>query len=209
MPVTARGDTALEANPKALQAARNARIALGTPYVYGGRQFGLGVDCSGLCLIAYRMAGVNIPGDTFTQWDAGWPRVKKGTEIPGDLIFSYWGEGGNGPGHVVMSLGRGMVIAADHAGTVVHIESASIFDSVYVGSRRVLPAVGQSGATSGGGTTAGSTGGGSSAISSIGSALDFLGSWHTWYRFGLVLGGVVAIIGGLYLLVHRGTGGLV
>jgi hypothetical protein len=197
-----KADTALEANPKALQAVRNARMALGTPYVYGGTQFGVGVDCSGLCFVAYRMAGAAIPRTTYTQWDAGWPSVKHGDEIPGDLVYSYANEGGvPGPGHVVMSLGDGNVIAADHTGSVVHVESIHVFDNVYVGSRRPLPAVGQGATPSSSGGTG--DGGGSSALGSISSGFSFLTDWHTWYRFGIILGGVIAVVGAMYLLVHK------
>src|SRR5579862_702282 len=107
----------MQPDPKAYAAARYAKLALGKPYVWGGTNYNLGVDCSGLCFTAYRMAGYPIPRTSEEQFNIG-TAVSKGREIPGDLIFSYPNEGGvPGPGHVVMSLGNGKVISADHTGT--------------------------------------------------------------------------------------------
>lgn len=183
------------AAPQAQAAARYARLALGTPYVWGGTNFEKGVDCSGLCYRAYQMAGVPIPRTSQEQFAIGTP-VARGTEIPGDLIFSYNNEGGvAGPGHVVMSLGGGSVIAADHTGTVVHIEPASTFNSVYVGSRRVVPATGQAVGSS-------SPGGSSSGGGGLSSDLGALTNPHTYFRIGEVLLGVILVFIGFIRLTH-------
>ena len=168
-------------NPVAVRAVRIARTALGTPYQYGGIAYDRGVDCSGLTYVAYQRAGHAIPRTSFAQYQIGEP-VDKGSEIAGDLIFSY--REAMGPGHVVMSIGGGKVIAADHTGTVVRIESASIFDSVYVGSRRVVPSSGMQ-------TVSSSGGGGASWLS----AFAGLGNWF-------VRGGKVLL--GLFLLFLAG-----
>lgn len=173
-------------NPIAARAVRIARTALGTPYKYGGVAYGAGVDCSGLTYVAYQRAGHAIPRTSFAQWMIGEP-VEKGTEIPGDLIFSY--REAMGPGHVVMSIGKGMVIAADHTGTVVRIEPASHFDSVYVGSRRPLPASGSMV-----GTVKSSNGGGSWL-----SAFTGLGNYAI--RAGKVTLGVMLLLFALYVAV--------
>jgi hypothetical protein len=190
-------------NPKALQAVRNAKLALGTPYVYGGTQFHKGIDCSGLCYVAYRMAGVSIPRTTYTMYAAGWSKVAHGQEIPGDLIFSYPDEGGvPGPGHVVMSIGNGQVIAADHSGTVVHIEPASTFNDVYVGSRRPLLATGQidTGQVFGGSSVTGDISGAASAVSN---AFSILGDWNTWLRLGKLLAGAILVVVGFLLVAKK------
>jgi hypothetical protein len=172
-------------NPIAARAVRIARTALGTPYKYGGIAYDRGVDCSGLTYVAYQRAGHPIPRTSYDQFKIGSP-VEKGSEIPGDLIFSY--REAMGPGHVVMSIGRGNVIAADHTGTVVRIEPASIFDNVYVGSRRVLPSDGTMSMA-----TAIKTGGGTSWMS----AFTGLGKWFV--RAGMVMLGVMLIAFALYV----------
>jgi hypothetical protein len=144
------------------------------------------------------MAGMTIPRTSQEQYGIGSP-VHKGTEIAGDLIFSYNNEGGvSGPGHVVMSLGNGKVIAADHAGSVVHIEPASTFNDVYVGSRRIVPAIGQSVTT--GGASSGGSGGG--ITGSLGSTFDALTNPHTYFRIGEVLLGIVLVFIGFVRLTN-------
>lgn len=180
-----RTGTLPKPNPIAARAVRIARTALGTPYKYGGVAYQQGVDCSGLTYVAYQRAGHPIPRTSFDQFKIGEP-VEKGSEIPGDLIFSY--REAMGPGHVVMSVGRGLVIAADHTGTVVRIESASIFDSVYVGSRRVVPSDGtisMSSAIRTGGT---------------GSWMDAFGGLGKWFvRAGMIMLGVMLLLFALYV----------
>lgn len=171
-------------NPIAVRAVRIARTALGVPYKYGGISYQLGVDCSGLTYIAYQRAGHPIPRTSFEQWKIGEP-VERGSEIPGDLVFAY--HEAMGPGHVVMSIGSGKVIAADHTGTVVRIEPQSHFDGVYVGSRRVVP-----------------SGGSESFITQQGSgSTDVAGAIRGWVQaivsFGLRTGKI--LLGILLLLV--------
>lgn len=195
----AQGTNAPAAAPAALRAVRNARLALGKPYVWGGTNLEKGVDCSGLCFTAYAMAGVAIPRTSQAQYAGLNLKVAKGQEIPGDLIFSYMNEGGvSGPGHVVMSIGGGNVIAADHTGTVVHIEKASVFDSVYVGSRRVVPFAGH-GVTTGHGISIP----GSGVVDALSSGFDTLTSPSTWIRVGEVILGFAAVILAIYLLVKN------
>lgn len=193
------------AAPKALQAVRNARIALGKPYLWGGTNLEKGVDCSGLCFSAYSLAGVSIPRTSQAQYASLNLKVPKGSEIPGDLIFSYMNEGGvSGPGHVVMSIGNGEVIAADHTGSVVHIEKASVFDSVYVGSRRVVP---YAGAITGKGGISFLPGVGSleSTASGIGSALSTLSDPHVWFRVGQVILGFILSVVAIYVFIKKGS----
>lgn len=190
----------LEAAPVALRAVRNAKLALGKPYVWGGTTLSKGVDCSGLCFAAYGMAGHPIPRTSQEQYTGLNLKVSKGQEIPGDLIFSYMNEGGvSGPGHVVMSLGHGKVIAADHTGSVVHIEDASVFNDVYVGSRRVIPFAGH-GVHTGHGLDLNPVSGVTDALRS---GFDTLTSPSTWFRVGEVILGAVLLIIGIYMMVKN------
>ncbi len=81
-----------------------ARSFLGTPYEWGGLT-GAGMDCSGLVHTAYRLAGRQIPRDSWQQEEAGRP-----VEAPelGDLI-TY---GGDRADHVAFWLGGGRILHA-------------------------------------------------------------------------------------------------
>lgn len=190
----------LAAAPVALQAVRNARLALGKPYIWGGTNLHKGVDCSGLTSASYALAGHPIPRTSQEQYAAFNLKVSKGQEIPGDLIFSYMNEGGvAGPGHVVMSIGNGKVIAADHTGSVVHIEEASVFDDVYVGSRRVIPFAGH-GVHTGHGIDLNPASGITDALSS---GFDTLTNPSTWIRVGEVILGFAAVILAIFIMVKN------
>lgn len=196
-PAGTQSANAPAAGAKALQAVRNAKLALGKPYIWGGTNLSKGVDCSGLCFAAYAAAGVSIPRTSQEQFAGLNLHVAKGQEIPGDLIFSYMNEGGvAGPGHVVMSLGNGMVIAADHTGTPVREEKASIFNDVYVGSKRVIPFAG---ATTGHGINIP----GSGVVDAVSSGLGVLTDPSTWLRVGETILGFVLAIVAVYILVKR------
>lgn len=80
--------TAAEVEPIPLevdQALKEAETYLGTPYRYGGINKN-GIDCSGLAMKSYAVAGVSLPRSTKDQ-------AKEGTEIrredlrKGDLVF--------------------------------------------------------------------------------------------------------------------------
>lgn len=109
--------------------------ALGTPYVWGGSAPG-GFDCSGLVYWAARAAGIKgVPRTSEEQYKVGKP-VSMSNLLPGDLVFAYPEAGG--PGHVVVYIGHGRVIAAPHTGTDVQIENLSDFKGLIVGARRIL-----------------------------------------------------------------------
>jgi cell wall-associated NlpC family hydrolase len=206
----------LTPNPKALQAARISRRAVGTPYFYGGTEFGKGIDCSGLCYESYLLAGVNLGArDTYSMWAQPWGKVDPNSAIPGDLIFSYMNEGGvPGPGHVVLSLGGGKIIQAAHKGTLVSIGTLSTSGLPVCGARRPLQAsgsgkyeggaVGDAGSStdSSGGSTS-SSGGSSSFLGGLTSGFDTLTDPHTWYRVGQVLAGIVLLVFGILTVARH------
>jgi hypothetical protein len=131
--------------------------------------------------------------------------------IPGDLVFGNQGEQIAGlPGHVILAIGSGKAICAQHTGTTVvimDITSAFTAGSI-MGAKRPLPAVGE-GSYSGGqviGAGDNSGGGGSSSfafVGQIGSGLSALADPHNWYRAGQVIGGGILIIVGILMLFRK------
>lgn len=75
----------------------DARHCLGMPYVWGGRSMMtpwngrgivVGVDCSSLVNLVFRVCGINLPRNASCQCVDAYP-VEKGCDLkPGDLIFS-------------------------------------------------------------------------------------------------------------------------
>lgn len=102
----------------------SAKTYLGTQYRWGGKST-LGIDCSGLCSMAYLLNGIKIYRDA---------KIKKGFPIrqidfknkkPGDLIFY--------PGHVTLYLGEDQYIhsTAQGGSDGVVINSLSPHDQGY------------------------------------------------------------------------------
>lgn len=212
---------ALQPNPKALQAVRYSHLALGKPYVFGGTNYKTGVDCSGLIYTAYVLgAHVTIPRTSETQWDApSFRPVSLKDAIPGDLVFGNSGEFIAGkPGHVVLAIGDGKAICAQHTGTnvvIMKISEAFTTGSI-MGVKRPLPAVGEGAYTGGqvidssgnpvsaGGDTSG--GGDSSFLTKLTGGFDVLTDPHTYYRAGQVILGAIALLAGILMLAGSNKG---
>jgi probable lipoprotein NlpC len=62
-----------------------ARSYIGTPYKWGGTQR-TGMDCSGLLLVSFKSAGINIPRTSKMQSKTG-KKIKFKKLEPGDLVF--------------------------------------------------------------------------------------------------------------------------
>ena len=110
-----QGIAAPPPNSRANIAIRAAMGMIGVPYVWGGASRS-GVDCSGLILLAYAVAGVTLPHYSGSQY-ADTQRVPLWNIQPGDLLF--YGPGGSE--HEAMYIGNGQMIEAASSGTLVHI----------------------------------------------------------------------------------------
>ena len=98
-----------------------ARQQIGKPYLWGGTGPDA-FDCSGLTMMAYRAAGVDIPRTADEQWLWG-PQVSPSQVQPGDLVFFAGGDGTvSAPGHVGIVIGHGLMIDAPSPGLQVRIE---------------------------------------------------------------------------------------
>ena len=100
-----QGNTAVA--QKIVQAAYSQ---LGVPYVWGGTQPGVGLDCSGLVQYCHAVAGISLPHYSESQYAGG---RKVSSPEPGDICWK--------PGHVGIYIGGGMMIEAQQTGTNIMI----------------------------------------------------------------------------------------
>jgi peptidoglycan DL-endopeptidase CwlO len=97
-----------------------ARAQIGKPYLWGGTGPDA-FDCSGLVMMAYRAAGIDIPRTSQEQWVWG-PRIQAGHEEPGDLVFFAGSDGTvTSPGHVGLVIGNHLMIEAYATGFPIRI----------------------------------------------------------------------------------------
>ena len=109
-------------------AIATAMSYLGVPYVWGGESYG-GVDCSGLTMLAWESAGVDLPHLSRAQYGYG-THVSLGDMEAGDLIF--WSSDGTQSGiyHVAMYLGDGQMIEAPTFGVPVRVTGVYSWGSI-------------------------------------------------------------------------------
>ncbi len=97
-----------------------AEQQLGKPYQWGGTGPDA-FDCSGLVMMAYRAAGIDIPRTSQEQWAWG-PRVSAASVQPGDLVFFAGSDGTRtSPGHVGLVIGSGLMIEAYATGFPIRV----------------------------------------------------------------------------------------
>ena len=121
-------------------AVNYATQQIGTNYVWGGEQQGVGFDCSGLVQAAFKSAGVNLPRTAQAQYDATM-KVPQGQQLQaGDLVF--FGTSTSDITHVGIYIGGGKMIDAPHTGAQVRIENYNWAD--YVGATRPTDNTGES-----------------------------------------------------------------
>jgi cell wall-associated NlpC family hydrolase len=115
------GTTAIAVPNQAVAVAiAYARQQIGKPYLWGGTGPDA-FDCSGLVMMAYRAAGIDIPRTSQLQWLWG-PRVQPGHEEPGDLVFFAGSDGTpTSPGHVGLVIGHDLMIEAYATGFPIRI----------------------------------------------------------------------------------------
>ena len=99
-----------------------AEEQLGKPYLWGGTG-PAAYDCSGLVMMAYRAAGVNIPRTSQDQWQH-LPQVPASKVVPGDLVFFAGADGTTkAPGHVGLVIGKNTMIEAYATGFPIRIST--------------------------------------------------------------------------------------
>jgi peptidoglycan DL-endopeptidase CwlO len=109
-------------NTAVTEAIDFAEEQLGKPYLWGGTGPD-SYDCSGLVMMAYRAAGIDIPRTSQQQWAWG-PKVPASGVEPGDLVFFAGGDGTpTAPGHVGLVIGNGEMIEAYATGFPIRISS--------------------------------------------------------------------------------------
>jgi cell wall-associated NlpC family hydrolase len=103
-------------------AANWALTQLGKPYLWGGAG-PAEYDCSGLTMMAWARAGVQLLHYTGYQWEEG-PHVPLNQLQRGDLLF--YATNTSDPStihHVAIYIGNGMMVNAPYTGAVVRIDS--------------------------------------------------------------------------------------
>lgn len=106
-----------------------AEQQLGKPYLWGGTGPDF-FDCSGLVMMAYRAAGIDIPRTSQHQWAWG-PRVSASRVQPGDLVFFAGADGTRAsPGHVGLVVGGGLMIEAYGTGFPIRVAPYSSRDPI-------------------------------------------------------------------------------
>jgi cell wall-associated NlpC family hydrolase len=104
------------------EAVNYAEAQIGKPYLFGGTGPDA-FDCSGLVMMAYRSAGVNIARTSQQQW-LTLPHVPANKVLPGDLVFFAGSDGTpTAPGHVGLVISKNTMIEAYATGTPVRVST--------------------------------------------------------------------------------------
>jgi cell wall-associated NlpC family hydrolase len=122
--------TAIDPPTQAVAAAiAYAQQQLGKPYQWGGTGPDA-FDCSGLVMMAYRAAGIDIERTSEAQWTSE-VHVPASQVEPGDLVFFAGADGTvSSPGHVGLVIGNGQMIEAYATGFPIRVASYTDRDPV-------------------------------------------------------------------------------
>ncbi|MGF6833023.1 cell wall-associated NlpC family hydrolase [Paenarthrobacter sp. TE4293] len=113
-----------------------AKKYIGVPYVWGGTNPAVGMDCSGFVQRVFKDLGVELPRVVSDQMRKGTPVASLAEARPGDLLVSYGGE------HISIYLGNGKAIDAPVPGQTIQIRDAWEKYSNLTSIRRIVPAGG-------------------------------------------------------------------
>jgi len=106
-----------------------AEAQLGKPYLFGGTGPDA-FDCSGLVMMAYRAAGIDIERTSEQQW-ATERRIPAAQAEPGDLVFFAGADGTpTSPGHVGLVIGDGKMIEAYATGFPIRVATYTDRDPI-------------------------------------------------------------------------------
>ena len=109
-------------------AIRFAQAQIGKSYVFGATGPDA-YDCSGLVMMSYRAAGIDIPRTAAAQWAWG-PKVAPSAVSPGDLVFFAGADGTRAnPGHVGIVIGKNTMIEAYATGFPLRVSHFGTADS--------------------------------------------------------------------------------
>ena len=103
-----------------------AKCFLNAPYLWGGRTF-MGIDCSGLTQIVFKIMGKNIPRNVSQQVECGSIISFVEEAGPGDLAFFDDSEGTII--HVGICLGNGRIIHASGEVRLDYLDHQGIFNN--------------------------------------------------------------------------------
>lgn len=106
---------------------------LGLPYVWGGNDPAVGLDCSSFVQNVYKDLGYSLPRVTWDQMNSGTKVDSLAAAQPGDLLISHDG------GHVAIYLGNGKAVDAPQPGQTIQIRDAWETDANLTTIRRILP----------------------------------------------------------------------
>ena len=129
----AAGSAAGAATGSAAELIAATEKYVGLPYVWGGNDASVGLDCSSFVQHAFRDVGIDLPRVTWDQMKQGTPVASMADAKPGDLLFSFDG------GHVSIYLGNGKAIDAPQPGDTIKVRDAWENDSNITTIRRILP----------------------------------------------------------------------